>query len=101
MATKFPAAVMVLGVVSNEGDVIPPHFFEKGLKINAQEYLKVMQDAVKPWMDTVANGRHYIFQQDGAPAHNAKVTQTPNKWDEYEQGMGMIDTYDMGLNVNK
>jgi hypothetical protein len=75
MSTKFPATVMVLGVVSNEGDVMPPHFFEKGLKINAQEYLKVMQDVVKPWMDTVANGRHYVFQQDGAPAHNAKVTQ--------------------------
>jgi hypothetical protein len=75
MATKFPATVMVLGVVSNEGDVMPPHFFQKGLKINAQEYLKVMEEVVKPWMDGVANGRHYVFQQDGAPAHNAKVTQ--------------------------
>jgi hypothetical protein len=26
-------------------------------------------------MDRVANGRHYVFQQDCAPAHNAKVTQ--------------------------
>ena len=75
MSTKFPATVMVLGVISNEGDVMPPFFFPKGLKINADEYLKVMNDVVKPWMDTVAGGRHYIFQQDGAPAHNAKKTQ--------------------------
>jgi hypothetical protein len=29
MASKFPATVMVLGVVINEGDVMPPHFFTK------------------------------------------------------------------------
>ncbi len=75
MATKFPAAVMVLGVVSNQGDVMPPHIFPKGLRVNTEEYLKVMQDVVKPWMDQVAAGRHYVFQQDGAPAHNSKRTQ--------------------------
>ncbi|EZA52948.1 hypothetical protein X777_07644 [Ooceraea biroi] len=26
-------------------------------------------------MKQVANGRHFIFQQDGAPAHNAKKVQ--------------------------
>jgi hypothetical protein len=34
-----------------------------------------MQDVVKPWMDRVANGCHYVFQQDGATAYNVKVTQ--------------------------
>ena len=66
---------MVLGGVSNEGDVMPPHFFGKGLKINAEEYVKVLRDVVKPWMDGVAAGRHYVFQQDGAPAHNSKMAQ--------------------------
>ena len=70
MASMFPATVMVLGVISNEGDVMPPHFFAKGLKINDEEYVKVLRDVVKPWMDRVAAGRHYSFQQDGAPAHN-------------------------------
>ena len=27
MHIKFPASVIVLGVVSSEGDVMPPHFF--------------------------------------------------------------------------
>ena len=75
MSTKFPATVMVLGVVSNEGDVMPPYFFPKGLKINMEEYIKVLRDVVKPWMDSVAGDRHYIFQQDGAPAHNGGRTQ--------------------------
>jgi len=61
MASMFPATVMVLGVVSNEGDVMPPHFFAKGLKIYAEEYVKVLRDEVKLWMDGVAAGCHYGF----------------------------------------
>ena len=57
------------------GDVMQPFFFPKGLKIYADEYLKVMNDVVKPCVDRVAGGCHYIFQQDGPPAHNAKKTQ--------------------------
>jgi hypothetical protein len=75
MATKFAATVMVLGMVSNEGDVMPPHIFAKGLKINTEEYVKVLKEVVKQWMDCMAAGRHYVFQQDGAPAHNSKTTQ--------------------------
>ena len=41
MHTKFPQTVMVLGVVSSEGDVMPPYFFLKGLKVNSEEYVKV------------------------------------------------------------
>ena len=41
MHTKFPATVMVLGVVSNEGHVIPLHFF-------AATYTEVLEAVVKP-----------------------------------------------------
>ncbi len=75
MATKFPANVMVLGVMSNGGDVMPPHIFPMGLRVNTDEYLDVMKTVVKPWMDQIAGNRHYVFQQDGAPAHNSKKTQ--------------------------
>jgi hypothetical protein len=75
MATKFPANVMVLGVVSNEGDVMPPHIFPKGLRVNTDEYLDMIKTVVKPWMDQIAGNRHYIFQQDGAPVHNSKKMQ--------------------------
>ncbi|QQP53248.1 Transposable element tcb2 transposase, partial [Caligus rogercresseyi] len=66
--TKNPAAVMVLGVISSEGHVMPPHFFEPKQKVNQEVYLE-------PWIDTVASGRKYTFQQDSAPAHKAKTVQ--------------------------
>ena len=37
MKTKFPATVMVFGVVSSEGHVMPPHIFEVGLKVNTTQ----------------------------------------------------------------
>jgi transposase len=77
MATKFPATIMVLSVISNEGDVMPPHFFQKGQRVDAEAYIHVLRTVVEPWMRQVAAGRHFVFQQDGAPAHTANKTQ---KW---------------------
>ena len=36
MKTKFPATVIVLGVGSSEGHIMPPHIFEVGLKVNTK-----------------------------------------------------------------
>ena len=86
MHSKFPSSVMVLGVVSSEGDVMPPHFFVQGLRINADSYIETLATTVKPWMDRIANGRDYFFQQDSAPAHKARKTQAwcyanlPHHW---------------------
>ena len=46
--TKFPATVMVQGVVSNKGDVMPPHIFEAGLRVDTKIYLDVLTNVVKP-----------------------------------------------------
>ena len=43
MKTKFPATVMVFGVVSSEGHIMPPHIFEVGLKVNIKVYLDVLK----------------------------------------------------------
>ena len=75
MKTKFPATVMVFGVVSSEGHIMPPHIFEVGLKINTKEYLDVLKSVVIPWCNQVAGGRHWVWQQDSAPAHKSKETQ--------------------------
>ena len=48
MMPKHPASVMVLGVVSSLGHVMPPHFFGKGESVNKDTYLKVLQNVVKP-----------------------------------------------------
>ena len=75
--TKFPAAVMVFGIISSDGDVMPPHFFPKGLRLNSEGYVALMKDVVAPWIKKVAAGRPYVFQQDSAPCHTSRKTQ---KW---------------------
>ena len=56
MKTKFPATVMVFSVVSNEGNIMPPHIFEVRLKVNTQVYLDVLKSMVIPWCNHVAGG---------------------------------------------
>jgi hypothetical protein len=64
-----PATVMVFGVVSSEGDLMPPNIFETGLRVNTDIYLEVMESTVLPWIKTVAGDRPWVWQQDSAPCH--------------------------------
>ena len=64
MKTKFPATVIVFGVVSSEG-----HIIEVGLKVNTKMYLDVLKSVVIPWCNKVAGGRLLLWQLDSAPAH--------------------------------
>ena len=49
MKTKFPATVMIFGMVSSENHIMPPHIFEVGLKVNTKVYLVVVKCVVIPW----------------------------------------------------
>ena len=73
--TKFLATVMVFGVISSEGYIMPPHIFEVGLKVNTKIYLGVLKNVVIPWCNQVAGGRPLVWQQDSVPAHKSKDTQ--------------------------
>ena len=75
MKTKFPATVMVSGVVSSESHIMPPHIFDVGLKVNTKVYLDVLKSVVIPWCNQVAGGTLWVWQQDSAPADNSKETQ--------------------------
>ena len=75
MKTKFPTTVMVFGVVSSEGHIMPPHIFEVALKVNTKVYLDVLKSVVIPWCNQVAGGKPWVWQQDSAPAHKSKQTQ--------------------------
>ena len=55
MKTKFPATVMVFGVVSSEGHIMPLHIFEVGLKVNTKEYLDVLKSVMIPWCNQVVS----------------------------------------------
>ena len=75
MKTKFPATVMVFGVVSSEGHIMPPHIFEVGLKVNTKVCLDVLKSVVIPWCNQVASDRSWVWQQDSVLTHKSKETQ--------------------------
>ena len=75
MKTKFPATVMVFGVVSSEGHIMPPYIFELSFKVNTKMYLDMLKSVVIPWCNQVAGSKPWVWQQDSAPAHKSKETQ--------------------------
>ena len=108
MHVKFPLNVMVLAVVSSEGDVMPPFIFEKGVKLNSDVYIDVLSTVVKPLMDEVAKGRPYVFQQDSAPCHASKKTQawllenvhshwSPDLWPPNSPDLNPLDYFVWGV----
>ena len=107
MYPKFPATVMVLGVVSNEGHVMPSHFFPQGLRMNAAAYIEVLEAVVKPWIDSMHGERLYVFQ-DSASSHKAMTMQdwmsenlhdhiTPNMWSPSSPDLNPLDYYVWGV----
>ena len=64
LKTKFPAIVMMLGVVSNEGISWP---------------LVVLEEFV-PWMKQKANGRHFNPQQDFILQQSLRLPQHQCSW---------------------
>ena len=61
MKTKFPNTVMVFGVISSDGNMMSPHIFETGLRVDTEIYLQVMETVVLPWITP------WVRQQDSAP----------------------------------
>ena len=74
MKIKFTAIMMCMGVISNKGNVMPPHFVPGSLKINTDMCLDLLSNVVKHRMDQIASGRPYILQQDGVPTYNSNRT---------------------------
>ena len=75
MKTKFLAMVMVFGVVSSEGHIMPSHIFEVGLKVSTKVYVDVLKTVVILWCNQVAGGRPGVWKQDSALAQKSKETQ--------------------------
>lgn len=73
--SHHPQSVMVLGVISSQGHVMPPHFIERGIRLNGESYRDILRDIVIPWCRQVSQGAGFIFQQDGAPPHTSELAQ--------------------------
>lgn len=73
--TSHPEQTMVWAAVCASGKS-PLVFVGKGVKINKDNYIKdILEGALLPWTRSHFAGRPFVFQQDSAPAHKAKVTQ--------------------------
>lgn len=73
--TKRPASVMMLGVVGSNGEKMPPVWFPTGYRLTAADYKDILESKVLPWVKRITKKADYVFQQDGAPAHTAKIVQ--------------------------
>ena len=77
MRTKHPVTTMSLGIVCSDSKVMPLYWFPKGLRMGATDYLKVMEEVMKPWLNENYPGGNYVWQQDDPWTHTAIKTQ---KW---------------------
>ena len=53
--TKHPVNIMVFGMVTSNGDVMPPFFFAHGLRLNTEAYIKCLEEVVLPWIKRQKN----------------------------------------------
>ena len=60
MHSKYPVHVMMLGIISSDGDVMEPVFIPDSIHLGVNSYMRLLDEHVKPWMDMVANGRPYF-----------------------------------------
>lgn len=69
------SSVMVWGAISRRGR-LPLLFLEKGVKIKKENYLQnVLKDHLLPEAQKIFGDEYFLFQQDSAPAHKAKLVQ--------------------------
>ncbi|XP_052832535.1 uncharacterized protein LOC128250757 [Octopus bimaculoides] len=62
--------------ITSDGDVMLPFIFPHGLRINMEAYIKCLEEVVLSWVKRVAVRRPYVWQQDSAPCHTNKKTQS-------------------------
>ena len=49
----------------------------KGYQSTSHDYKEILDRKVLPWVRKITKNADYVFQQDGTPAHTAKVVQEP------------------------
>ncbi len=55
----FSTLVIVLSLVSDEGDAMPPHVFTKGLRVNTVEFINVLETEIdRGWTRSLEIAKH-------------------------------------------
>lgn len=61
--TKFSAAITVLRLFSNEGDITSPYFSPQSPRVKHVADIEVLEAIVKRRVNSVWNGRLYVFSK--------------------------------------
>jgi transposase len=78
---SHPSSIMIWGAVSKKAK-FPLVFVEPGVKVNNIFYREqILEPVVKVQGQVIFKDQHWVFQQDSAPAHKAKINQA---WCESE-----------------
>ena len=77
MKSKFFHSVMVSAHVSSDGDIMTFYIFELGLRLNKDDYIKLLVTLVTPCQERVVGGRPYMWQQDSSSCYIPGMCQ---KW---------------------
>ena len=75
LKNKQAVCIMVFGVVSCDYDIMLPFIFPHGLRLNAEAYIKCLEEVVLIWITKVAAGRSYFLQPDNEPCYTGRRTQ--------------------------
>ena len=94
---KHMATVMFLSLVCSNKELSPPILFDGGYWLNADRYINVMTSTIIPWMRKIAGKTKFVFQQDGALAQTANMTQAflEKKIDFWPKSMGPPQSPDL------
>lgn len=69
------ALIVVWGALASDVKKSPLCWIPDGVKVNKTIFLDFLQTKVLPWIQDEFAGLSICFQQDGAPAHTAKIVQ--------------------------
>ena len=61
---------MVFSFMSSKGDIMPLHIVKEGLRLKSDGHVELLRTVV-PWVEMVAPGRPYGWQQDSAPCQTS------------------------------
>ena len=70
-SVKFPQSVIIWGAMLSPG--VSPLCFIKS-RVNAAVYKEILEHFMLPSADKLYGDADFLFQQDLAPAHSAKMT---------------------------
>ena len=75
MKTKCTVHIGGIGVVTRDGSVRPSFIFQHDPRLNTGTYINFLEEVVLSWIERVAAGRPYIWQQESAPYHTSWRSQ--------------------------